>query len=74
MRHAKFDEFIMALKSEQTINDLTMIQMKTGLGVNHETRATYRDYNIRLKTIILNYDSSNEIEFLRNVSSMLTIN
>ncbi|XP_057324038.1 uncharacterized protein LOC130666788 [Microplitis mediator] len=74
MCHAKIDKFIMGLKSEQTITDVTMTQINTGLDVNRKTRAIYRDYNLRLKAIVLNYDSTKKMEFLRNVSSLIIIN
>lgn len=51
-----------------------MTQIKTGLNVANKTLQAYRDVNTRLKRIVQNYDATDKLGYLRNISALLSIN
>ncbi|XP_008547926.3 uncharacterized protein LOC103571517 [Microplitis demolitor] len=65
--------FFNALRDEQVHTELCMTQINTGINVNNR-RKEYRDYDERLKRVVLNYDSSDMLGYVKNVAKIISFN
>ncbi|XP_034936450.1 uncharacterized protein [Chelonus insularis] len=71
--HASIGLFLNKLKDEQSRNEALISQIDTGLNVVTQPK-TYRDYNVRLKKVVMNYDSSDKLGYLRSIAKIISIN
>lgn len=66
--HASMGQFIDALKREQSATEVVIVQIRAGCEVARPRRRVYRDYDARLKRVVVEYDSENALEYLRNIA------
>ncbi|XP_034934842.1 uncharacterized protein [Chelonus insularis] len=71
--HASIPQFLNALKNEQVKTELLMTQLNTGLNVSTRRKA-YRDYDTRLKNVILHYTPDDKLTYLKNVAKIISLN
>ncbi|XP_057324676.1 uncharacterized protein LOC130667200 [Microplitis mediator] len=70
--HANVAKFINVLRSQQTLVEMKLVQLNTGLSLP-KRRLLYRNYNDRIKKIVVSYDSNNKLQFLKNIAGVLKI-
>ncbi|XP_034944394.1 uncharacterized protein [Chelonus insularis] len=72
--HATVNKFLDAIKDEQTKTEMLMAQIDTGFNFESKKCKAYRNYQSRLKNIVLNYDPNHKFEYLRSIAKLLCIN
>ncbi|XP_057338500.1 uncharacterized protein LOC130676363 [Microplitis mediator] len=65
--------FLNSIKDEQSKTETSIAQIDSGLDVSTSRCQTYRDYDTRLKKILMNYDSNDKFRYLKNVAKIISI-
>lgn len=71
--HCKLEKLIESLKLEQNTVDVLISQYKAGMEIAPSKRLKNKNYDLRLKNVILNYNRNNIIEYLRNVAILIVL-
>ncbi|XP_034946419.1 uncharacterized protein [Chelonus insularis] len=71
--HASIGQFLNAIKDEPCKTEMLIAQIDSGLNVSISRRKAYRDYDNRLKSIVINYNSDYKLEYLKNIAKVLSI-
>ncbi|XP_057335421.1 uncharacterized protein LOC130674168 [Microplitis mediator] len=72
VHHASIIKFVTALKSEQTILELKLVQLNTGVPLV-KRRCQYLNHDVRLKRIVTAYDPNLKLQYLKNVAGILRL-
>lgn len=71
--HAEMNLFINCLKNEQSLTEIMINQLKTGVDVAGPKKKKYKNYDERLENVVSQYDREDVIDYLRNVAILLVI-
>ncbi|XP_014297673.1 uncharacterized protein LOC106693620 [Microplitis demolitor] len=72
VHHANIIKFVSALKSKQTILELKLVQLNTGVPLP-KRRCQYHNHDARLKTIVTAYNPNMKLQYLKNVAGVLRL-
>ncbi|XP_014298070.1 uncharacterized protein LOC106693699 [Microplitis demolitor] len=71
--HAIFSSFINFIKSEQVITETTITQMDAGINNVAKKRKIYADKDKRIMNVVLQYDPTKELKYLKNIASAMFV-
>lgn len=73
INHLSLTKYISVIKTEQSITECMLVQMNTGMPVAAKKKRVYVDIDLRIKNIVINYDSAKKLQFLHDIAAVLSI-